>query len=527
MAEKNREIQREEKKNDAVLLLNKGKRGLGRLIFGRTALVLALLAVQTGLLFWGFIRLGEYLVYGGSLLLSLAVVLVLVNKPGSPAIKITWIILIMLAPVFALPLYLFVDLELGHRLARNRLAGIQRQTAPLLPPPDESLRREAPHLAGLGEYVSRSGGYTFCRDSGAAYLPSGEAFFAEALARLEEAERFIFLEYFIVEEGYMWGRILNVLERKARAGVEVRLLYDGTCAVGRLPYQYPQKLEALGIRCKMYAPLRPLVSTHYNNRDHRKILVVDGKYAFTGGINLADEYINRRSLHGHWKDTAVLLTGRAVRGFTLLFLQMWNVSEAQEMDYLPYLDASGPVEAEGWVLPYGDIPFDRERVGELVYMDILNRAVDYVHITTPYLIIGSELSAALTFAAKRGVDVKLILPGEPDKRTVFAVSRSYYRELLEGGVKIYEYAPGFIHAKTFASDGETAVVGSINLDYRSLYHHFECAALLYRCPAVGQVEADFQKTLAQCSPVTIEDCKRDRPLRRFTGWLLRPLAPLL
>ena len=277
----------------------------------------------------------------------------------------------------------------------------------------------------------------------------------------------------------------------------------------------------------MYAPLHPFVSTHYNNRDHRKILVIDGRTAFTGGINLADEYINKRVVYGHWKDTAVKLTGEAVRGFTTMFLQMWSVSEPQIEDFSPYLDASAPVKAGGWVLPYGFSPFRREKVGEMIYIGILNQAVDYVHITTPYLIIDNEMVTALTFAAKRGVDVKMIVPGIPDKKMVFALSRSYYRELLAGGVKIYEYTPGFIHAKMFVSDSNTAVVGSINLDYRSLYLHFECAALLYGCTAVSDVEQDFQDTLAKCRQVTLEDCKNDKLTRRLTGSVLRPLAPLM
>ena len=347
------------------------------------------------------------------------------------------------------------------------------------------------------------------------------------LAQLETARKFIFLEFFIVEEGYMWGRILSVLERKAREGVEVRVLYDGTCAIGKLPYRYPRQLEELGIRCRMYAPLRPLVSTHYNNRDHRKIMVIDGRAAFTGGVNLADEYINRVDLHGHWKDVAVRITGEAVQGFTLMFLQMWNVESWEQEDYGRYLAASAPVEAAGWVIPYGDSPFDQENVGEMVYMDILNRAESYVHIMTPYLIIDHEMITALTFAAKRGVDVKLIVPARPDKKTVFAVTRSYYRELIEGGVRIFEYTPGFVHAKIFVSDGGTAVVGSINLDYRSLYLHFECAALLCGGAAPAEVEADFQQTLAKCREVTLEDCRRDSLGRRLVGWILRPLATLM
>ena len=318
---------------------------------------------------------------------------------------------------------------------------------------------------------------------------------------------------------------MDVLERKARQGVEVRVMYDGTCAVAKVPYQYPRQLEKLGIQCKMYAPLRLFMSTHYNNRDHRKILVVDGRTAFTGGINLADEYINRTARFGHWKDTGVMISGEAVRGFTMMFLQMWEVSDWREQDYRRYLEASGPVEAEGFVLPYGDSPFDGENVSEMVYMDVLDRASEYVHITTPYLILDHEMMTALTYAAKRGVEVTIITPAIPDKKAVFAVTQSYYWELIEAGVNIYEYTPGFIHAKMFVSDGATAVVGSINLDYRSLYHHFECAALLYRSSAVAEVERDFQTTLARCRPITLEE--NWKPMRRLLGWVLRPLAPLL
>ena len=515
---------------EAVLLLNRGKRGFFRLVFGRTTVVLLLLAAQFVLLFVAFYRMRDYTLYGGSMLLGLIVALTVVNRPGNPAAKITWILLIMLFPVFAVPFYFYVDAELGHRLVRARLAEIEEQTNPLLPPQEaarSALEEADPGLAGLAGYLRRTGGFPVYRNSGASYYPTGEEAFAAILEELEKAERFIFLEYFIIDEGYMWGRILKLLEEKAAAGVEVRVLYDGTCALYKLPYQYPRQLEELGIRCRMYAPLRPLASTHYNNRDHRKILVADGRCAFTGGINLADEYINRTHPHGHWKDVAVRITGEAVRSFTLMFLQMWNTEERGLEDFTGYLGASGPADAPGWILPYRDSPFNGENIGEMVYMDILNRARKYVHIMTPYLIIDNEMITALTFAAKRGVDVKIITPGRPDKKTVFAVTRSYYRELIAGGVQIYEYSPGFVHAKTFVSDGDTAVTGSINLDYRSLYLHFECAALMYRTPAAADIEADFQKTLAKCRRMTLEDCRKDRLGRRLMGWLLRPLAPLM
>ena len=265
---------------DAVLLLNKGKRGLGRLIFGRTAIIILLLAAQFLLLFFGFWQLSGSLVYGVSLLIGLAVTLTIVNKPANPAIKITWIILIMLAPIFAVPFYLFVSMDWGHRLTRAMLDEISQKTARYVHKDLEgirALREQSPQMGSLADYMERSRQQLYYKDSRVRYLPSGEAFFAEVLERLKQAKRFIFLEYFIVEEGYMWGRILSILQRKVKEGVDVRLLYDGTCAIGKLPYQYPQQLKALGIRCKMYAPLRPFISTHYNNRDHRKILVVDGR----------------------------------------------------------------------------------------------------------------------------------------------------------------------------------------------------------------------------------------------------------
>ena len=256
-----------------MLLLNKGKRGLGRLIFGRTGIILMLLAVQVGLLLMGFFWLGDYFIYGSSMLLALVVVLTVVNKPSNPAVKITWIILIMLAPVFAVPFYFFLKLDLGHRLARSVGEEIARRTAQYAPPETSAeLRQQAPELAGLASYMERTNRQAFCRNSDVKYLSSGERYFKEILRQLEQAEKFIFLEYFIIEEGYMWGRILKLLERKAQEGVEVRVLYDGTCVIGKLPYRYPQQLEELGIRCRMYAPLRPLVSTYYNNRDRKSVV---------------------------------------------------------------------------------------------------------------------------------------------------------------------------------------------------------------------------------------------------------------
>ena len=326
----------------------------------------------------------------------------------------------------------------------------------------------------------------------------------------------------------MWGSILKLLIEKAKQGVDVRVMYDGMLEVSTLPADYCKRLQEHGIQAKAFAPIRPVVSSHYNYRDHRKILVIDGNVAFNGGINLADEYINRIERFGHWKDVGVMLKGDAVTSFTLMFLQMWNVFE-KEPSITPRLTAPDelPSRPSGFVIPYGDCPLDDDKVGEAVYMDILNRAVDYVHIMTPYLILDGELETALKYAAERGVDVKLILPGIPDKKVAYALAKAQYRSLIRAGVKIYEYTPGFVHAKVVVSDDKKAVVGTINLDYRSLYHHFECATYMYRTGCISDIEKDFQDTLARCREVTQTTIRNEKFFYKAAGSLLQFIAPLM
>ena len=526
--------------NDARKRLNhnrtqfheRSKRGFLNILFGRTAIILVLLLIQFLLLISLFAR-WQYsmFAYGGTFVLSIVMALYLINRPMNYTSRQTWLILALLVPVVGTMLYLYVETDIGHRLVRARLDQIQRETADCLPRPEKlmkQLQSEEPELYGLSNYMLAHGGYPIFANTHVCYFPLGEDKFESLLVELEKAEKFIFLEYFIIDEGYMWDSVLEILERKVRQGVEVRVMYDGTNAIFKLPYHYPEKLRAMGIQCKMFSPIRPLFSTYHNNRDHRKILVIDGHTAYTGGINLADEYINRKVVHGHWKDTAIMLKGEAVRSFTLMFLQMWSVSE-HAIDCDRYLNAELPPlpPVEGYVLPYGDSPFDNERVGEEVYLDIINRAERYVHIMTPYLIIDGEMANALTFAAKRGVDVRLILPHIPDKKSAFALAYTHYRELLEAGVRIYEYTPGFVHAKVFVSDDLKAVVGTINLDYRSLYLHFECAAYLYRMSVVHEIEQDFRHTLKQCQQVTLDSLKHEKRYRKVLGVLLKLFAPLM
>ena len=523
-------IQRFQEKRPEIR--EKSRRGAGHVIFSRGLLVALLVAAQVLLLVGLFTRWQfAAFAYGGTYALSIFMAFYLINRPMNPTTRQTWLILVLLAPVLGSLLYVFVETDIGHRLVRRRLADIARSTRDSLPRPDDvmaRLRTEDPSLHSLAVYTDSHGGFPIYDNTSVRYFPEGADMYASLLEELEKAEDFIFMEFFIINEGEVWDSVLDVLRRKAKQGVDVRLLYDGTCAIFRLPYHYPQKLEEMGIACKMFSPIRPLVSTYYNNRDHRKIVVVDGRTAFTGGVNLADEYVNRIERFGHWKDTGVMLRGDAVRSFTLMFLQMWQVTEPA-LEFKRYLEA--PMErqpdAKGYVLPYGDSPFDNERVGESVYLDIINRASRYVYIMTPYLIIDGEMTTALTFAAKRGVDVRIILPHIPDKKVAFALAYTHYRELIRAGVSIYEYTPGFVHAKVFLSDDSKAVVGSINLDYRSLYLHFECAAYLKDVPAIDDIRRDMLDTLAQSQQVTEESLARVPWTRKAMGFLLKLFAPLM
>lgn len=505
-----------------------------RLIFGRTTLGTLFLLIQILVLFAGFDWFREYLIYmyGGSAMLSALVLIYIISDEGNSTIKLSWVVPILIFPVFGTLFYLFLTLQPGTRRINRRIEEVGTKLRPyLLQDPEVLAHYESISASGgnLVRYMNQYGRFPAYENTGVRYFPLGDDMFPVLLEELKKAEHFIFMEYFIVEHGVMWDAILQVLETKASEGVEVRFMYDGTCSISLLPYNYPKKLEEYGIRCKIFNPIKPALSTVQNNRDHRKIVVIDGKTAFTGGVNLADEYIGELERFGTWKDTAIMVQGEAVRNFTLMFLEIWNVDEPQE-NYEKYLDASycyGMTEGEGYVIPYGDSPLDHENVGELVYMDILNSAKDYVHIMTPYLILDHEMLTALTYAAKRGVDVKIIMPGIPDKAYAFALAKTYYPELLRAGVKIYQYKPGFVHAKSFTSDDCKGVVGTINLDYRSLFLHFECAVYLYQVPQIADVEADFQETLKDCREISMEDWKNEKFITKLTGRVLRLIAPLM
>lgn len=529
--------------------LKKSKRGFISILFGRTSIIILLLVIQFAGMFAMFAYFERYLVslaYGGFAVIGLVMAIYVANTLDNPSLKLSWTVLIMLFPVFGTLLYIFVRKEIGHRLMYRKLVAVLEKTKEYCVTSgalETQIKENDKALYNIANYITRSSGSAAYRCEYAKYFPVGEQMWEEMLKQLEKAEKFIFLEFFIVEEGEMWGKILQILKKKVEQGVTVRIMYDGTCAISLLPYSYPKKLKSMGIQCRMFSPLRPFVSTHYNNRDHRKILVIDGNVAFTGGVNLADEYINRKNRFGHWKDCGIMIKGEAVRSFTLMFLQIWNIAGAPDnFDYYltPPLDSSSSlsgsdsysyssseVKASGYVIPYGDSPLDNEKVGEAVYMDIINTAQDYVYIMTPYLIIDNEMSTALQNAAKRGVDVRIILPGTPDHKMAFALAKTHYKELIPAGVRIYEYTPGFVHSKLFVSDNIKAVAGTINLDYRSLYLHFECAAYFSGAEVIGDILSDFHDTFGKCNEIGIADIKKQSFFSRLYGGFLKLLAPLM
>ena len=512
--------------------IKKGRRSLMRIVFSRTMLITLLLILNFLYLFSVIFDLFQIVpvLLGSMVVFTAAVEFWILNSRDDVDVKLTWAVVVAVLPLLGAAMYAFVRFDLGNHVNRRLNRASIQASLPYVPEHPgvmDQIESSAPQLLPIARYLSGHANAPAFANTEVAYYPVGEDMFEALLPELEKAEKFIYMEYFLVSHGHMWDSILEILKRKAAQGVDVRFLYDGMNAFTNLPYGYPKELEKLGIKCKMHAPVRPFISTHYNYRDHRKITVIDGRTAFTGGINLEDRYINIDSPYGHWKDTAVMMKGDAARGFTLLFLQMWNATE-RTPDFTPCLEKpDAPLLSSGFVIPYGYSPMDDENVGEQVYLHMINRANNYLYIMTPYLIPDGELVNALCFAAKRSVDVRMILPGICDHKSTQMMARSYYGKLVESGVKIYEYTPGFVHAKVFLSDDLHAVVGTINLDYRSLRHHFECAAYLYDLPALADIKEDFHRTLEKCRPILPEDIRNFSRFSRIFAYLTKFAAPLL
>lgn len=431
-------------------------------------------------------------------ILAVFLVISLINNSRHLSFDILWILLIMVSPVFGTLLYIFMGTSMitsktTIRLVKSELNSKQyyRQDPKVL----KKAVKKNQSLKGMLNYFPGSAEYPIYVNRKFNYYPSGEKGFPVMLDELSKAKKFIFIEYFIIEEGKMWDSILDILKEKASAGLDVRVMYDDMGSIHTLPAKYAKQLEGSGIKCQRFNKINPVLGPIMNHRDHRKIMVIDGKTAFSGGVNLADEYINEKEKFGYWKDNIIRIKGEAVWSYTVMFLTNWNALRPTDDDYEVFHTENTIDRSDGFIAPYGETPLDDMHPGQDIYMNILNSANDYVYIFTPYLIIDTELSNSLILAASRGVDVRIITPGIPDKKLVWQITRSYYKRLIKGNVKIYEYTPGFDHAKVFVADDRMAAVGTLNLDYRSLYLHFENGTFLCGSSAIADIRDDLLESM--------------------------------
>ena len=503
-----------------------------KLCFSRVGMVSLGILLQLLVLFASLSWFQDYapMIHTVSVILAWAFVLYILSRKGNPAYKTAWIILLLGFPILGATLYLIFG---GNRLSdrlRRKMAEIDEAMDGLTvqdPAVVDAMQAEDPDAAVMARYLANTIRCPAYRNTRTQYFSSGEAFFDQLLRDLPRAEQSIYLEYFIIESGEIWSAILEILRQKASAGVEVRLIYDDFGCIQRLPRHYDRRLEALGIHARVFNRFVPILDSRLNNRDHRKFCIIDGRIAFTGGINLADEYANRgKPRFGRWKDCGVRLEGDAVWSVTVMFLSMWNYL-ADRKDFGPKPSVPPLSEASGYVQPYQDSPLDEEAVGRNVFINMISRARRYIWIMTPYLIVDEAMDEVLTTAAKSGVDVRIITPGIPDKPYVYEMTRANYLALLEGGVRIFEYSPGFAHSKLFLADDESVAVGTVNLDFRSLYLHFEDGVWLYRADCVADVRRDFDETFPQCREITLADAAKVHLPRRLFRAALRLISPLM
>ena len=509
----------------------KTQNGMKRMVFSAFAIVLnAIFMVYL------FTRLNEYaaIINEATSIGAIFLVLKIYGHEQTSSMKMPWIILILAFPVMGVSLYLLVGLNGAPHKMRARFEEVDGMLLPCLPQNDgilESLYETEPQAAGVSAYISRNACYPVYQNTDVTYYDEAIDGLEAQLEDLAKAKNYIFMEYHAIEDKESWHRIQRVLEDRVRAGVEVRVFYDDMGSIWFIDHDFSEKMEAKGIKCRVFNPLAPVFNMFLNNRDHRKITVIDGKIGYTGGYNLANEYFNVTHPYGMWKDTGIRLEGDAVKSLTIAFLEMWNASERKmprEVDVSKYLlHYDYQAKQTGFIQPYADSPLDGEQVGEAVYISIINKAQKYCWFITPYLIITDEMSHALTLAAKRGVDVRIITPGIPDKKIIYSVTRSFYNQLARHGVRIFEWTPGFCHAKMCVSDDIMATCGTINLDYRSLYHHFENGCFMVDCEAVTAIRDDFEKTFEECSEVTEKYTTGRNAKLRLGQQIMRLFAELL
>ncbi|MBR1817042.1 MAG: cardiolipin synthase [Lachnospiraceae bacterium] len=505
------------------------------IFFTKLFLYVALMIIQILFLLIVYGVMQEYVLYWetSALLLSAFVVLYIVNKDVNPAYKLAWVVLVLSVPLVGGAMYVLLAgnrtrIKFIKKALKNHLDTFQYM-------PDDSgyyeeIKELSKSAAAQVYYISKTAGYPVYKNTEVRYFPLGEINFDALIEELNNAKHYIFMEYFIIKEGQMWDEVLEVLKKKVEDGVDVRIIYDDFGSGMGMPSKFIKDMNRYGIRVAAFNQVAPVVNLRQNNRDHRKITVIDGYIGFTGGINLADEYVNKVDRYGHWKDTGIMLKGDAVWNLTLMFLQTWRMLTDEEEDYSTYVVdkyCDRKYETDGYIQPYGDTPVDDEIVGENIYLNMINKAKHYVYIMTPYLIIDNEMITALTLAAKNGIDVRIITPGIPDKKMVYMVTQANYGALVKGGVKIYQYTPGFVHAKTVIVDDKVATVGTVNFDFRSLYLHFECGVWMYESSVIDDIKEDFNDTLLKCEEITLEYINSTKTLKKFGQSVLRLISPLL
>lgn len=469
-------------------------------------------------------------------IISVFAAIFVINKENeNSAYKIAWIMPMCIFPIVGLILYVIIKVFSGSKILTLLLRDKIRKSRSYISQNNivfEEFCKKSSEYAGLANYLFKDEYFPIYSNDDITYYPLGELVFDAIKQEILNAKDYIFMEFFIVSQGDLLSELLDILEKKVQDGVEVRLLYDGSNMFS-LPKHYYDFICSKGIYCKIFSPVTAIISSYQNNRDHRKIVVIDGKVAFTGGINIADEYVNRKVRFGHWKDCGVKIVGEGVYSILTQFLQIWNIDrQGKIVDYDQYLTTFKEEERkekyDNFLIPYSDYPDDEnDNPAESIYIHILFYAKKYVNIMTPYLIIDDELMMAMRYAASRGVKVRLLLPGIPDKKIPYLIAQSYFLPLLSYGVEIYTYTKGFVHSKVFVSDDIISTVGTVNLDYRSLYLHFENGVFFYNEKLAKTINEDFEKTIAISKKVTIEEVKNMSKIKKFTARIFKLLAPLM
>lgn len=521
----------------------KGKNLLKQLILSKTFMfaILALLQIVVFLFIIKYFTDSGGTAYYIITLISVAVLIAVLEQDElNPAYKLMWIIIIVIMPVTGTVFYLLW----GHRTVPRRKQRLfldidKRANSACTQDPRvlAALKQHNPYLGLSADYLLKQGAAPVYAGNEVEYFTIGEEFFPVFLSTIKKAKKYIYMEYYIYEDGYMLDTTCEILRQKVAEGVDVRVMIDGFGSLFKLPPSYRKKMESWGIKVQEFAPIEFTVHLSdyamLNHRDHRKVTVVDGIYGFSGGLNFADEYINRVERFGLWKDTSFLIKGPAVYNMVVMFLRNWDQCNNTESDYESYrLPAPALPQEEisfekGFVQPYCDSPLDNENISENAYLNIIHQATDYVYICTPYLILDNEVITSLTLAAKSGVDVRILTPGIPDKKTVFLVTQSYYPVLLKAGVRIFEYTPGFNHGKMYVSDDHVAIVGSANMDYRSLYLHFENCVSFYGGGIVGEVKQDMLNCFDVSKEITLDDTTKLPLPRRLLQIIARFFAPMI